>query len=388
MSERTSADEAKDLDKFTKFLALKSAQIIVQSRLGEKVRTQCKPFCYSNKDWVSFYLAIDDLPDVLEKAKSAMCQAAPRTSPLPLCVEISLRTVEGDTMVLETWCIGVNPEVRDTSVRVAYTVYNRMGILLKSLVSVTRVTPAYKLSRRQCPDSYVISYRIYVGEPQYHLLGDGYNQARVGQLGTPGGTIHLTCYFRTKMTISPQPSKDNSIMLKSDHFRPDFSPKHDRTSFSDDNLSSLSETIKVGAFVESVSSKERTMSDNDDDVPFSNLLKQCSVVQKRPPTPPRPPTPVKKEDTDNGNVTTPRSLSHDDFIMVDLKTPFAGSNANTDLGVFYRECQSAPQLEGFSTEPTLAEQVGDLTEQLEQFEVSLKEYDNVITELCATDNNN
>lgn len=82
-------------------------------------------------------------------------------------------------------------------------------------------------------------------------------------------------------------------------------------------MSSLSETIKVGAFVESVSTKERTISENDDDVPFSNLLKQCSVVSKRPPTPPRPPTPVKKEDTDNGNVA-PRSLSHDDFIMVDL----------------------------------------------------------------------
>lgn len=71
------------------------------------------------------------------------------------------------------------------------------------------------------------------------------------------------------------------------------------------------------------------------------------------------------------------------------KTPFAGSNANTDLGAFYRECQSAPQLEGFGTEPTVAEQVGDLTQQLEAFEVSLEEYDNVITELCyAPDNNN
>lgn len=128
-------------------------------------------FKTSHRCLLQFYLAIDDLPDVLEKAKSALCKAPPDALPLPLCVEISLRTVEGDTMVLETWCVGVNPEQKDTSVRVAYTVYNRMGILLKSLVSVTRVTPAYKLSRRQGPDSYVISYRIYVGEPQYHLLG-------------------------------------------------------------------------------------------------------------------------------------------------------------------------------------------------------------------------
>ena len=74
-------------------------------------------------------------------------------------------------MVLETWSLGVLPEHNDPTVRVTYTVYNRMGILLKSLLSVSRVTPAYKLSRRQGPDSYIICYRIYMGEPQLHNLG-------------------------------------------------------------------------------------------------------------------------------------------------------------------------------------------------------------------------
>lgn len=117
-----------------------------------------------------FNLAIRDLPEVLAEAKRALCGEVV-TARLPLCVEISLRTVEGDTMMLETWCLGVLPEQCDPSVRVTYTVYNRMGILLKSLVSVTRVTPAYKLSRHQGPDSYVICYRIYMGEPQLHNLG-------------------------------------------------------------------------------------------------------------------------------------------------------------------------------------------------------------------------
>lgn len=48
---KLSAQDKKDLDKFTKFLALKSAQIIVQSRLGEKVTTQCKP--QQGTDWVN-----------------------------------------------------------------------------------------------------------------------------------------------------------------------------------------------------------------------------------------------------------------------------------------------------------------------------------------------
>ncbi|KAL1130609.1 hypothetical protein AAG570_011851 [Ranatra chinensis] len=319
-------------------------------------------------------------------------------SRLPLCVEISLRTVEGDCMVLETWCVGVLPEITDPSVRVTYTVYNRMGILLKSLVSVTRVTPAYKLSRRQGPDSYVICYRIYVGEPQFHNLGDGYNQVRVGQLSTPVGTIHLSVAYRTKMTISPQHSKDTSIMLKSDHFTPDFSPKHLRSNNSIDNSSLLSETLKVGAFADSVRPSAKDPPEVAE-VPFSRLLignnqqQGVSPPTQSPISPPPTNQLQQQEDTDNGNITPrpPSVASHDDFIMVDLKTPFAGSNANTDLGLFYRECQSAPPLQGSGAEePTVAEQVGDLTRQLEAFESSLLDYDNVITSICnpTVDNNN
>lgn len=107
---------------------------------------------------------------MLAEAKKALLNEA-GTAKLPICIEISLRTLEGDQMILETWVLGIVPEQCDPLVRVQYTVYNRMGILLKSLVSVTRVTPAYKLSRRQGPDSYVIYYRIYKGEPQVHNLG-------------------------------------------------------------------------------------------------------------------------------------------------------------------------------------------------------------------------
>lgn len=46
-----------------------------------------------------------------------------------------------------------------------------MGILLKSLIAVTRATPAYKLSRKQSTDSYSIYYRAYNGEPYTDNLG-------------------------------------------------------------------------------------------------------------------------------------------------------------------------------------------------------------------------
>jgi len=54
-----------------------------------------------------FNLAVRDLPEVLVEAKKAMCLEGV-DSRLTLCVEISLRTVEGDTMILETWNLGKN----------------------------------------------------------------------------------------------------------------------------------------------------------------------------------------------------------------------------------------------------------------------------------------
>ncbi|XP_046734839.1 autophagy-related protein 13 homolog isoform X1 [Diprion similis] len=403
--------DKKDLDKFTKFLALKATQIIVQSRLGQKVNTKCKPNS-SGADW--FNLAIQDLPEVLTEAKRALCGETVN-SRIPLCVEISLRTVEGDTMVLETWSLGVLPEQSDPAIRLTYTVYNRMGTLLKSLLSVTRVTPAYKLSRRQGPDSYVICYRIYMGEPQLHTLGDNYKHVRVGQLYTPVGTIQLSVSYRTKMTISPTQTGRDILMLKSDHFHSDLSPRHARYQQSEENNTSLSDVIKAGAFAVN---KKVTVNEEDlviPDVPFSSLLtpRQTSPPPipsaEEPTVPPPPGTTAPQMDNNNGNSektlngnSTPKCNSqngsrrsscsmmsaNDDFIMVDLKTPFAGTNTNSDLGTFYRECQSAPQLQAFTEERTLAEQVGDLTEQLETFETHMHQYEDILSSFCHTENNN
>lgn len=178
-----------------------------------------------------FNIAIQDNPDVLAETKKVLNVTVGEsvTSRLPLCVEISLQTVEGDKMILEVWSLGVIPEQSDATQRPTYAVYNQMGLLLKSLISVTRVTPAYKLSRRQSSDSYNIYYKIYVGEPQFHNLGDDYKHVRVGQLCTTVGAINMSVDYRTKMTISPtQTGRNNAIMLKSDHFLKDTSPKHIR----------------------------------------------------------------------------------------------------------------------------------------------------------------
>jgi autophagy-related protein 13 len=100
------------------------------------------------------------------------------------------------------------------------------------------------------------------------------------------------------------------------------------------------------------------------------------------------------KDDGNSNVT-PRCdyrrskvSTNQDFVMTDFKAPFAGGNTYSELAAFYQECQSAPQLKTFTEQPTLTEQVGDITKMLEAFETSMKDYDEMLNSLGLSDNNN
>lgn len=54
---KLNSQDKRDLEKFTKFLSLKAAQIIIQSRSGEKIKTKCKPDS-SGTDWVNIFLLL------------------------------------------------------------------------------------------------------------------------------------------------------------------------------------------------------------------------------------------------------------------------------------------------------------------------------------------
>ncbi|NWU70477.1 ATG13 protein, partial [Pterocles burchelli] len=222
-----SSQDRKDLDKFIKFFALKTVQVIVQARLGEKIctRSSSSP---TGSDW--FNLAIKDIPEVTHEAKKALAGQLP-TVGRSMCVEISLKTSEGDSMELEIWCLEMN-EKCDKEIKVSYTVYNRLSLLLKSLLSITRVTPAYRLSRKQGHE-YVILYRIYFGEVQLSGLGEGFQTVRVGTVGTPVGTITLSCAYRINLAFmsTRQFERTPPIMgIIIDHFvdrpYPSSSPMH------------------------------------------------------------------------------------------------------------------------------------------------------------------
>uniref|UniRef100_A0A3B4B7K0 Autophagy-related protein 13 n=1 Tax=Periophthalmus magnuspinnatus TaxID=409849 RepID=A0A3B4B7K0_9GOBI len=215
MDSDLSPQDKKDLDKFIKFFALKTVQVIVQARLGEKICTHSSS-SPTGSDW--FNLAIKDIPEVTHEAKKALAGQLPGIG-RSMCVEISLKTSEGDSMELETWCLEMN-EKCDKDIKVSYTVYNRLSVLLKSLLAITRVTPAYKLSRKQGHD-YVILYRIYFGEVQLSGLGEGFQTVRVGVVGTPVGTVTLSCAYRTNLAFMSSRQFERSAPIMGiivDHF--------------------------------------------------------------------------------------------------------------------------------------------------------------------------
>lgn len=473
MSKLTQQDR-KDLEKFTKFLIYKSLQIIVQSRLGEKIQTKSKPFS-SGADW--FNLAIKDVQEVHTETKKAL---AGQTALLSqnVCVEISLKTSEGDSMILETWYIGLNKDTCDLNARISYTVYNRMGSALKTLLSISRVTPAYKLSRQQgvCSDDYVICYRFYQGEPQFFMLGDNYQTIKVGTVPTPVGTIYMNLAYRTKLLITPQKSsREILIDVKDDHFKKDNSPRrpttpkpcslgYRRNSTSEDlfgyggedgqdlcsttfdnspgeaffhgmlqnrdphQLSStpqqrttggaltedregeqgrdkqeivekqLSFTSyqRIGAFAQKRNSKE--IKTDFEDVPFLSLLQPESKPSDTKTEISRVQNHLGSNDSkekSSGEKAIEQALSPsesissntsapDDFVMVELKTPFAGADPNTDLGTFYRECQGAPPLAMCSGESNVTEALEEISCQLQMFESNIEGFDDFVTSITES----
>lgn len=115
-------------------------------------------------------MSIPDVPEVNTDTKRVLNGEVLEALTNILCIEIYLRTNDGDEMVLEVWTVRMTPG-SDASITSVSTIYYRMSIMLKSTLSISRITPAYKLSRLQNKESYKLSHKIYGGKPNLDLLG-------------------------------------------------------------------------------------------------------------------------------------------------------------------------------------------------------------------------
>uniref|UniRef100_A0A8C9W617 Autophagy-related protein 13 n=1 Tax=Scleropages formosus TaxID=113540 RepID=A0A8C9W617_SCLFO len=401
-----SSQDKKDLDKFIKFFALKTVQVIVQARLGETVST-CSSSSPTGSDW--FSLAIKDIPEVTHEAKKVLAGQLP-TIGKSMCVEISLKTSEGDSMELETWCLEVN-EKCDRDIKVSYTVYNRLSLLLKSLLSITRVTPAYKLSRKQGHD-YVILYRIYFGDVQMAHLGEGFRTVCVGVVGTPIGTVTLSCAYRTNLALMSTRGFGRTVPVMGviiDHF-----VDHPFGNMGHVNMCNYSTDVQLKSSCCPWTQMSRGGIPPPAVVPVSRALTlNCSISSCRslgwssfesimtaalqPQTimsvsvvavvtssqvrPPESPSTASPSPGSLHSVSSSQSggPTQDDYILVDFKPAFSKDGLlPMDLGTFYREFQNPPQLSVVSADDSaqsMAEDLDSLPEKLASYEKNMEEFD-------------
>ncbi|XP_068618704.1 autophagy-related protein 13 homolog isoform X2 [Battus philenor] len=401
------------LHKFTKILTLKVAQIVVQSRQGKKITPDYiaskpeEPPSSTSLQW--FNLSIPDEPSVNTDAKRVLNGEILEALAKVLCIEISLRTSDGDEMVLEVWTVKLLPGC-DASITSVSAVYYRMSIMLKSTLSISRITPAYKLSRSQFKESYKISHKIYGGQPNLEILGENPKTVKVSELHTPIGTILIEVIYRTKMTMLPEDrgclieaNSNNShanIMMKSDHF-----PTENRTekrNFIEKKECDLSKPLTAGAFVDVEKIKEL----------------QDTLYQQLPPEPPlawllaekdkmeakmklMAISDAMKQNIPGSSTETPAYVSASNAIEVPkckdnrfcslIEFPFADGSPIAELADFYQECLQARSTSREWTDGLTEVSVSTASESLEQqlamFEEAVPEFDSLVASMLSNSDN-
>ncbi|XP_054159265.1 autophagy-related protein 13 homolog [Oppia nitens] len=428
----------KDLEKFVRHFVLKCVQVIVQSRLGSnRIKTD------SNKrgnDW--FNLAINDIKDINEQSKKCLeavgglevtqQQHEPLNQSLvviktdwKICCEISMKTTEGQTMTLEYWFVAneayesnnatnlnnnnnqspPSPSMMANSpTLIIYNIYNKMSLMLKSLISVTRATPAYKLSQKgQSADSYVICYRVYNCDPDFNILESMTNDELqhysslkpLGSIKSAFNELSVSFIYRTDLSFDPKISNENItpniatvpkspqlLPVKNDHFQKEEKLKthevKDQTkpltpAFASDTQTEILPSILPELDFGNLLSYEMP-NDSLDSSP-----KKMSSIDKLSPKKSEPIVIPKRLIDTSVNTCSPNYCSSgDSFVFVDFKPPFAPKDDETLPPSILLE--PPPQI------TTSIDSLADLSLQLAEIESNVQDFDNFIQSVCSTDN--
>lgn len=427
----------------------KFSSIVIQSRLGKKTRTACNERAETS---VWFNLNIEEVPEVEDEVCRLLrnsdilrrtVQSFGRV-PLLFCVEISLRSADGVSLVLEHWtatvsdssCVPATPvsptrddqPSRNPPANPLSNTVTQLGLLLKSVLVVSRLTDVYGLSRHQTPDSHIILYRVFLGQPDVTTLGDAPSSSVVGDACAEPVSVTVNLHSRTSLTVNNiSDAAPHQNMTEQQPLRPDAISKERRTNSDSVEMTAASSSsssntaCKVTAGSSSDSSEQRrrrVAAFADDchasacgettDVPFSRLLDSFSA----PVEVPQPTTTTAANDTFdrcyssshmsvNSHVEPPITSQSppengDDFVMVELKTPFSDTDSlDGELGHFFRRpasvlpsahrCSPAPSTCSGGTGGSDGGDVGTtLAQQLRTFQQKSHEYDDLIAQLSRT----
>ena len=204
-SERSSSSNAggggeqKEVEKYIKFFTLKALQSVINSRTGSKSNTKCNPTA-KGLDWFNISLPESDANRKFQS--TAREQFGKKVAGLykPICLDIVLKTSEGSYTVLETWQVASKPVGKDDQVKNHITIYNRLGVLLKSVIAMSRVLPSYQLARKQDSD-FTLFFKVHseVYPLQHYELN---NAMPIGSVATPIGEVSIKALYRSKVWLN------------------------------------------------------------------------------------------------------------------------------------------------------------------------------------------
>ena len=191
---------AAEFGKFCKFFTIRLVQAVVQSRLGQALRTASS---VEGTDW--FNVRVEELGEVTGEIRAATQGRFPPQLPA-LSLHFQLQTSEGEHLPLESWALTFDASACDPSVAVRGAFYHQLSTLLRSAIAAARLTPAYRYyARRQGPDSFILCYSLAQGLPDLSALGSEPQSLTLGVLPSPFGTLTLNLHYRTKMVLADQP---------------------------------------------------------------------------------------------------------------------------------------------------------------------------------------
>lgn len=401
-----------ELEKFTRFFIQKAIQVVVQSRLGmDKIYSKSNP---EGKDM--FNLSITDLKEVSDATTKAFELIANQSEDkkmsvkkeFSICCEISLKSDEGETMVLESWFINndmipIEEQVRSVQEETNYNVYNRMTLLLKSLTCLTRASPAYKLSQSgQSADTFVICYRIYPVKPGKSSPTSSPTQDKskrfsktykLGSILSQYNCLSISFVYRTSLSRTEEDDVTETTAVKEDGSSSHrlSSVSNQETSLTTRNFSDeaedgmMTKSRRIAAFADNSTSPSKSNEDTNlllipENGFLSLLISPTAQDTQEGQDVPLEVVPEKEskepEEEKDGKIGNLVSCE-ESFVFVEA--PFASSEESKVLGSFF----NGPTPAFSQEEEALLANLGDLSAEIEKLESSVPQWDSFVDSVCS-----
>lgn len=190
---RNSNSQLKEIEKYLKFFVLKSLQAVVLSRNGTLNKTKCNPSA-KGKDWFNICLPDSEVNRLLQnKIRELFGKKVPALN-YPIVLDIILKTSEGSYIVLESWQISTNMNIKESYHKNHFSIYNQLGAMIKSMLVISKVLPTFKLSRKAGKD-FSLLFKVHT---EIYLLRQFQLDSSlcIGSVNTPLCKLNVNVMYR------------------------------------------------------------------------------------------------------------------------------------------------------------------------------------------------